>query len=152
MNRKREIKVFAVVFLIGMCIAAGIRISSHYRNFGLPQDVISGEKTATAEATVRLYLLYLNRNDEQGIQSIQTDSRNRSYPSADSEYDMLDVRLLELRELSSANTSERETKFYTEYNYSSFWAPWWKCDSTVVMEFTLIKEGGKWKIAQKGNG
>ena len=152
MNKKKGIKILLLLVLIGVCIAAGMRVSSHYRSFGLSQDVISGKKTATAEETVRLYLLYLNRGDEDGLRSIQTESRNRYYSSADGVFPFLDVRLLELRELDADSTGDREARFYAEYNYSSFWAPFWKGDSTAEMEFDLIREDGKWKISEAGNG
>lgn len=144
---KREMRMLVAICLIVVCIVAGIRISSHYRTFGLSYDVISGEETANAEETVRLYLLYLNRNDEDGIQSIETASEY-SFPVC--EHAFADVILLEIQGIEEAD--DKEAEFHVRYNYSSFWAKFWKNDFTFDLEFSLIKEDGRWKIDRIGQG
>ena len=61
-----------------------------------------------------------------------------------------DVKLLDIE--PKADNSEQEQGFRVVYNCRTFWAPWWKDDWTIDVDFQLVQQDGGWKIKSIGNG
>ena len=74
MTRKKEIiiRTAVIVVLVGGFLA--LRIPSWTQTYGLPEDVIAGERMPTAEETIRLYFYCCNRRDFQRAEQLVTKS------------------------------------------------------------------------------
>lgn len=135
--------IIVIVVIIG--VVAGMRISNHLRTFGLSKSVLQGEQTPDAEETVRLCLYDVNRGETEQANQLMTDECEQ--------YDaktLPDVKLLDIEPWE--DHSEQEQGFHVVYNWRTFWAPWWKDDWTIDINFQLVQQDGGWKIKSIGNG
>lgn len=135
--------IIVIVVIIG--VVAGMRISNHLRTFGLSKSVLQGEQTPDAEETVRLCLYDVNRGETEQANQLMTDECEQ--------YDaktLPDVKLLDIEPWE--DNSEQEQGFHVVYNWRTFWAPWWKDDWTIDINFQLVQQDGGWKIKSIGNG
>lgn len=135
--------IIVIVVIIG--IVAGMRISSHLRTFGLSKSVLQGEQTPDAEETVRLCLYDVNRGETELANQLMTDECEQYEAKT-----LPDVKLLDIE--PKADNSEQEQGFRVVYNCRTFWAPWWKDDWTIDVDFQLVQQDGGWKIKSIGNG
>ena len=71
-KRKKIIWIVVVAVLLAGFLA--IRIASLSKTFGLPEEVIAGERMPTAEENVRLYYYYCARRDFQKTEQLITES------------------------------------------------------------------------------
>lgn len=135
--------IIVIVVIIG--IVAGMRISNHLRTFGLSKSVLQGEQTPDAEETVRLCLYDVNRGETELANQLMTDECEQYEAKT-----LPDVKLLDIE--PKADNSEQEQGFRVVYNCRTFWAPWWKDDWTIDVDFQLVQQDGGWKIKSIGNG
>lgn len=135
--------IIVIVVIIG--IVAGMRISSHLRTFGLSKSVLQGEQTPDAEETVRLCLYNVNRGETEQANQLMTDECEQYEAKT-----LPDVKLLDIEPWE--DNSEQEQGFRVVYNCRTFWAPWWKDDWTIDVDFQLVQQDGGWKIKSIGNG
>ena len=135
--------IIVIVVIIG--IVAGMRISNHLRTFGLSKSVLQGEQTPDAEETVRLCLYDVNRGETEQANQLMTDGCEQYEAKT-----LPDVKLLDIE--PKADNSEQEQGFRVVYNCRTFWAPWWKDDWTIDVDFQLVQQDGGWKIKSIGNG
>lgn len=135
--------IIVIVVIIG--IVAGMRISNHLRTFGLSKSVLQGEQTPDAEETVRLCLYNVNRGETEQANQLMTDECEQYEAKT-----LPDVKLLDIE--PKADNSEQEQGFRVVYNCRTFWAPWWKDDWTIDVDFQLVQQDGGWKIKSIGNG
>lgn len=135
--------IIVIVVIIG--IVAGMRISNHLRTFGLSKSVLQGEQTPDAEETVRLCLYDVNRGETEQANQLMTDECEQYEAKT-----LPDVKLLDIE--PKADNSEQEQGFRVVYNCRTFWAPWWKDDWTIDVDFQLVQQDGGWKIKSIGNG
>ena len=135
--------IIVIVVIIG--IVAGMRISNHLRTFGLSKSVLQGEQTPDAEETVRLCLYDVNRGETEQANQLMTDECEQYEAKT-----LPDVKLLDIE--PKADNSEQEQGFRVVYNCRTFWAPWWKDDWTIDVDFRLVQQDGGWKIKSIGNG
>ena len=135
--------IIVIVVIIG--IVAGMRISNHLRTFGLSKSVLQGEQTPDAEETVRLCLYDVNRGEIGQANQLMTDECEQYEAKT-----LPDVKLLDIE--PKADNSEQEQGFRVVYNCRTFWAPWWKDDWTIDVDFQLVQQDGGWKIKSIGNG
>ncbi len=135
--------IIVIVVIIG--IVAGMRISSHLRTFGLSKSVLQGEQTPDAEETVRLCLYDVNRGETEQANQLMTDECEQYEAKT-----LPDVKLLDIEPWE--DNSEQEQGFHVVYNWRTFWAPWWKDDWTIDINFQLVQQDGGWKIKSIGNG
>lgn len=135
--------IIVIVVIIG--VVAGMRISNHLRTFGLSKSVLQGEQTPDAEETVRLCLYDVNRGEIEQANQLMTDECEQYEAKT-----LPDVKLLDIE--PKADNSEQEQGFRVVYNCRTFWAPWWKDDWTIDVDFQLVQQDGGWKIKSIGNG
>lgn len=135
--------IIVIVVIIG--IIAGMRISNHLRTFGLSKSVLQGEQTPDAEETVRLCLYDVNRGETEQANQLMTDECEQYEAKT-----LPDVKLLDIEPWE--DNSEQEQGFHVVYNWRTFWAPWWKDDWTIDINFQLVQQDGGWKIKSIGNG
>lgn len=135
--------IIVIVVIIG--IVAGMRISNHLRTFGLSKSVLQGEQTPDAEETVRLCLYNVNRGETEQANQLMTDECEPYEAKT-----LPDVKLLDIEPWE--DHSEQEQGFHVVYNWRTFWAPWWKDDWTIDVDFQLVQQDGGWKIKSIGNG
>lgn len=135
--------IIVIVVIIG--IVAGMRISNHLRTFGLSKSVLQGEQTPDAEETVRLCLYDVNRGETEQANQLLTDECEQYEAKT-----LPDVKLLDIEPWE--DHSEQEQGFHVVYNWRTFWAPWWKDDWTIDIDFQLVQQDGGWKIKSIGNG
>lgn len=135
--------IIVIVVIIG--IVAGMRISNHLRTFGLSKSVLQGEQTPDAEETVRLCLYNVNRGETEQANQLMTDECEQYEAKT-----LPDVKLLDIEPWE--DNSEQEQGFHVVYNWRTFWAPWWKDDWTIDVDFQLVQQDGGWKIKSIGNG
>lgn len=135
--------IIVIAVIIG--IVAGMRISNHLRTFGLSKSVLQGEQTPDAEETVRLCLYDVNRGETEQANQLLTDECEQYEAKT-----LPDVKLLDIEPWE--DHSEQEQGFHVVYNWRTFWAPWWKDDWTIDIDFQLVQQDGGWKIKSIGNG
>ena len=143
--RKKQILTWVICLVILLGIPIGMRISNHLRTFGLSKSVLQGEQTPDAEETVRLCLYDVNRGETEQANQLMTDECEQYEAKT-----LPDVKLLDIE--PKADNSEQEQGFRVVYNCRTFWAPWWKDDWTIDVDFQLVQQDGGWKIKSIGNG
>lgn len=74
MKIKRKKIIWIVVAAVLLAGFLAIRIASLSQTFGLPEEVIAGERMPTAEETIRLYYYYCARRDFQKTEQLITES------------------------------------------------------------------------------
>ena len=74
MTRKKKIVIWMTVIVVLVGCFLALRIPSWTRNYGLPEEVIAGERMPTAEETIRLYYYYCARRDFQKTEQLVTES------------------------------------------------------------------------------
>ena len=143
--KKKQILTWVICLVILLGIPIGMRISNHLRTFGLSKSVLQGEQTPDAEETVRLCLYNVNRGETEQANQLMTDECEQYEAKT-----LPDVKLLDIE--PKADNSEQEQGFRVVYNCRTFWAPWWKDDWTIDVDFQLVQQDGGWKIKSIGNG
>lgn len=143
--KKKQILTWVICLVILLGIPIGMRISNHLRTFGLSKSVLQGEQTPDAEETVRLCLYDVNRGETEQANQLMTDECEQYEAET-----LPDVKLLDIE--PKADNSEQEQGFRVVYNCRTFWAPWWKDDWTIDVDFQLVQQDGGWKIKSIGNG
>ena len=143
--KKKQILTWVICLVILLGIPIGMRISNHLRTFGLSKSVLQGEQTPDAEETVRLCLYDVNRGETEQANQLLTDECEQYEAKT-----LPDVKLLDIE--PKADNSEQEQGFRVVYNCRTFWAPWWKDDWTIDVDFQLVQQDGGWKIKSIGNG
>lgn len=143
--KKKQILTWVICLVILLGIPIGMRISNHLRTFGLSKSVLQGEQTPDAEETVRLCLYDVNRGETEQANQLMTDECEQYEAKT-----LPDVKLLDIE--PKADNSEQEQGFRVVYNCRTFWAPWWKDDWTIDVDFQLVQQDGGWKIKSIGNG
>ena len=73
MTRKKKAMIWAAVIAILVGGFLALRIPSWTRTYGLSEEVIAGERTPTAEETIRLYFYYCNRQDSSSVYQLLTE-------------------------------------------------------------------------------
>ena len=111
----------------------------------MSKSVLQGEQTPDAEETVRLCLYDVNRGEIEQANQLMTDECEQYEAKT-----LPDVKLLDIE--PKADNSEQEQGFRVVYNCRTFWAPWWKDDWTIDVDFQLVQQDGGWKIKSIGNG
>ena len=143
--KKKQILTWVICLVILLGIPIGMRISNHLRTFGLSKSVLQGEQTPDAEETVRLCLYDVNRGETEQANQLMTDECEQYEAKT-----LPDVKLLDIEPWE--DNSEQEQGFHVVYNWRTFWAPWWKDDWTIDINFQLVQQDGGWKIKSIGNG
>lgn len=143
--KKKQILTWVICLAVLLGIPVGMRVSNHLRTFDLDKSVLQGEQNPDAEQTIRLCLNYVNRGQEEQANQLMTDECEQYEAKT-----LPDVKLLDIE--PKADNSEQEQGFRVVYNCRTFWAPWWKDDWTIDVDFQLVQQDGGWKIKSIGNG
>lgn len=79
LKKKKKILIWAAVIVILVGGFLALRIHSWNQTYGLPREVIAGERMPNAEETIRLYFYYSNRHNRKGVEQLLTNSHNHIF-------------------------------------------------------------------------
>ena len=168
MTRKKKtiIWIAVIVVLVGGFLA--LRIPSWNQTYGLPEDVIAGERIPTAEETIRLYFYHWNRlNDNQG-DSLLTDELTKEIQIHDENYFISRILggiksvvkwFLEDEKIASIDTWTEESE-EVDVNRAEFLVDsysgylWEKKGNSYLTVYELVRENttSPWRINSFGDG
>lgn len=162
MTRKKKIAIWAAVLAVLIGIVVALRLVGWNQTYGLSAEVIAGERTPTAEETIRLYFYYCNRQNGEKVQQILgakcEDVISESY------FEDLKIlgalKLLEIQDSGAWETPEEIGAFYqvrdyyVTYNQSLLYASSRETAGSECYRFILAQErqDGPWMIYSIGHG
>lgn len=147
----KKIMIIAVILIV--CGLAITIVTNKSKTYGLPEDVIKGDKELTAEETIRLFFYYYNRNSDKLDQIIDIPGGLEFPPASLLE----NVYLIEINHLLTENRSDEQDLnevqyFNVKYNIYLLYASRIERPETVDVDFTMVKRNSKWVIVSIGNG
>ena len=155
MTRKKKVMIWVTVIVVLVGAITALRVSSWNRTFGLSQEVIAGERTPTAEETIRLYFYYSNRRDRDAVEQLLTDHCVHVF-SAHTWWE--DLELVEIEDAGTWESSDkiedddRVWYYFATYNHSIVHALKQETSNSRSYLFILVQEkkNGPWKIKSIG--
>lgn len=70
MTRKKKVMIWVTVIVVLVGGFLALRIPSWNQTYGLPREVIAGERMPNAEETIRLYFYYSNRRNHKAVEQL----------------------------------------------------------------------------------
>ena len=162
MTRKKKIAIWTAVLAVLIGIVVALRLVGWNQTYGLSAEVIAGERTPTAEETIRLYFYYSNRQNWEKAKKLLgahcDDVLSEGYFE---DLNMLGaLKLLEIQDDGVWETPEEIGTYYqvwdynVTYNQSVLYAASWETRKSECSRFILAQErqDGPWMIYSIGHG